>query len=580
MAIITRAALKAQFRSRAVPEAQDFYNLIDSTLVKKDDVFFGKWQPGISYRLDDVVIYKNALYCCITKGDDPCGCDEKGEPLPAGELKPSGSFCSDTPPDVDKKNWELLKLEITDNDWTIVESTTPGMEDIMFANVFGRIGMGTEDPSAKVHIHIKETDADFLFSPTGCTEPEFKIVKTGDPGKSLSIRIADEKTNFETDTEGFLFRPVQAPVDPNQEPQQENTVPEKNAAVMIKTVNSKPAIGVGTMEPAAALSLQDQPGKSLLLNPWNRNFPELFMSYRAKASMTCLSIAPTEKQVQLTTNATEGYVFRTGLDKCDMDAQGSDDQNLESLMSVRCDKDQKGKIKGIVGIGTENPQAHLEVTDAVSGSFLLSLKRANPALAVLNLQPDSNMKNYLTIGADNDNGVFVTDAALGFIFKKGDEYGTQDDSEVNIDRGEPLMRITPNGRVGIGNGAEPDQFNIDVTGISRMYNLYIYTDKSKVKDVMDIPSVLNRVRKLRPVSFSWKQSCTSNPKEQKQYGLQPHEVQETFPELVIKSDKIDTGAIAYPNLIAILTRAIQEQQEQLDQLTKKVNDLLNNRSKG
>ena len=119
MAIINRAALKAQFRSGTMPKATDYDNLIDSMLVRRNDNFFGRWEKNTQYCLNDVVIYKNALYCCIAQNDDPCGCDENGN-AKQDPAKPKGSICSDTPPDEDKTNWQLLELERADEDWTII----------------------------------------------------------------------------------------------------------------------------------------------------------------------------------------------------------------------------------------------------------------------------------------------------------------------------------------------------------------------------------------------------------------------------------------------------------------------------
>ncbi|HEY0609141.1 MAG TPA: hypothetical protein VGD35_05780, partial [Chitinophaga sp.] len=138
MAITSRAALKAQFKTGSVPSAQDYFNLIDSILVKKDDAFFGKWQPGISYNEQDVVIYKNALYSLKSEGGKSCGCegDEKPEETPAK----TGAYCSLLPPDQDTTNWQLLELQIEDDDWAIIRAAAEsGQLDVMYAKVFGKI---------------------------------------------------------------------------------------------------------------------------------------------------------------------------------------------------------------------------------------------------------------------------------------------------------------------------------------------------------------------------------------------------------------------------------------------------------
>ena len=117
MSITTRAALKAQFKTGAIPTSQDFFNLIDSTLVRRDDAFFGKWVAGICYFEGDVVIYNNALYTCVPAGDKPCGCE--GQPTDADLSK---GLCSVDNPEIDCANWKMLDIDASDEDWEIIKN--------------------------------------------------------------------------------------------------------------------------------------------------------------------------------------------------------------------------------------------------------------------------------------------------------------------------------------------------------------------------------------------------------------------------------------------------------------------------
>jgi hypothetical protein len=74
---------------------------------------------------------------------------------------------------------------------------------------------------------------------------------------------------------------------------------------------------------------------------------------------------------------------------------------------------------------------------------------------------------------------------------------------------------------------------------------------------------------LRPLKFSWKQDYAFDTKEQ--YGFLAHEVEDIIPELIKESN--DSKSIAFPNLVAVLVKGIQEQQDTIDKLKKRSDDL-------
>ena len=104
----------------------------------------------------------------------------------------------------------------------------------------------------------------------------------------------------------------------------------------------------------------------------------------------------------------------------------------------------------------------------------------------------------------------------------------------------------------------------------------VWTDSSDVslkKDIVDIEYGLETVKKLKPRKYKMK----SNDEEQ--VGFIAQEVESEVPEVVTQSttpDGDEQKGLAYGHLVAVLTKAIQEQQELIETLQTKVAALENN----
>lgn len=558
MSITTRAALKAQFKTGAIPTSQDFFNLIDSTLVRRDDAFFGKWAAGTCYYEGDVVIYNNALYTCTPAGDKPCGCEGKD-----GEVKgdKGKGHCSVDNPEIDCANWKMLDIDASDEDWEIVRDEF-NIPVIMYAKVFGRIGMGTEEPQARVHIHAKEVGGEFLFSPDNAQHPEFVIRHDGEGTPLLSEKLAGNKAVFTTNTDGFLFTTVVPPVQADsEEGQLKETAPVK--PVFITTPDAGAAVGVGTMAPEAGVDISNQPSARLLLNPVHSVIPQAVWIHKGEYSyQNHLNISLEEHVASFATNAQEGFYFRRGLDDTKSYLKNIATPSCETLVSIKQD--------GSVGIGTEKPVTNVEITKANSaGAFLMCLDNTNPAFSIINNRPNNEKRNYLLLGADNDWGAFLTDASKGFVFKKGGEYGNGNELEIN--QGDDLVTISSEGKTIIG-GLTPTGFDLNVKGKARALGLYLDTDVRKVSNPTKLGTVIDKVKRLNPVTFTFNQQKANCPASEAQIGFLPHQVEEFFPELV-NTDSDGTQTLAYANMVAVLTKAIQEQQEIIATLQKRLEAL-------
>ncbi len=95
------------------------------------------------------------------------------------------------------------------------------------------------------------------------------------------------------------------------------------------------------------------------------------------------------------------------------------------------------------------------------------------------------------------------------------------------------------------------------------------SDRRLKKDINDIPYGLNSILKLRPVTFKWKEG-----NQNVNLGLIAQDVQKVIPEVVdVGDDKDKTLGLNYTELIPVLVSAIKEQQKEIEELKKKVEQL-------
>jgi len=96
------------------------------------------------------------------------------------------------------------------------------------------------------------------------------------------------------------------------------------------------------------------------------------------------------------------------------------------------------------------------------------------------------------------------------------------------------------------------------------------SDRRMKKDIKDLNYGLNTVLQLRPVSYKWKKG-----NQDLNLGLIAQEVQKVLPEIVdVGTDKDKTLGMNYSELIPVLIKGMQEQQQEINELKKLVNKLL------
>ena len=79
---------------------------------------------------------------------------------------------------------------------------------------------------------------------------------------------------------------------------------------------------------------------------------------------------------------------------------------------------------------------------------------------------------------------------------------------------------------------------------------------------------------MNPVNYDWRQDQFEHKgfTDKKQWGFIAQEIKEIFPELVGKDDE-DFLTLNYQGFVPLLTKAVQEQQEEIDSQQKEIDAL-------
>ncbi|MES0488428.1 MAG: peptidase G2 autoproteolytic cleavage domain-containing protein [Leptospirales bacterium] len=275
---------------------------------------------------------------------------------------------------------------------------------------------------------------------------------------------------------------------------------------------------------------------------------------------------------------------------------------------------------GDVGIGTTGPKGKLHIRNA-DGADVYSGLRFYPADA-----SSAGRNSYHRITGFRKSGLWISGSANGTAHTKSnillkDEgifFGTSDgttDPEANL-----KLSILNNGNVGIGTEALEGKLTINSgngswiflkqnratsggggfsihnpwrnndpvdrnrfeiayksnTGVWKWSLLqvradgsvyagstHVTSDRSKKKDILPIKKALDDLIKLKPVSFSWKNSGLAKKEE---LGFIAQDVEQIYPEL-IGDNGYGVKHLNYNGLMAPVVQSIKEQQTQIELLT-------------
>jgi hypothetical protein len=98
-------------------------------------------------------------------------------------------------------------------------------------------------------------------------------------------------------------------------------------------------------------------------------------------------------------------------------------------------------------------------------------------------------------------------------------------------------------------------------------NAFIYSSDKRLKEnIKPLTNSLDKINQLEGVSFNWKD--TGRPS----IGLIAQDVEKVVPEIVSTNSEGFKG-VEYGNLVALLIQGIKEQQKEIDNLQKQIDEL-------
>ena len=263
--------------------------------------------------------------------------------------------------------------------------------------------------------------------------------------------------------------------------------------------------------------------------------------------------------------------------------------------------------KGFVGIGTDTPDANLEIfAPAISRvapvNLLLTGEGRNNARTVFR---SSSYKTHWLLdafnGEYNNDGRIQPDGMFGFGFFNGSttdnlvniKYNGQYGGSVGVNTENPrrqlhLKQKSAGGAglvleanegnvtstweiIALANNGKTDDLSFFYNGSPRSYiegtdgSYKTYSDRTLKKDIRPIGSVLGKVTELRPSEYRFKDAPNQSPKS---YGFIAQEVEALFPELVTEKD--GKKSLNYSDFAVLAIQAIKEQQHQMDDLKRQL----------
>ena len=112
--------------------------------------------------------------------------------------------------------------------------------------------------------------------------------------------------------------------------------------------------------------------------------------------------------------------------------------------------------------------------------------------------------------------------------------------------------------------------NLQITGsFTAGGDVTAYSDKKLKDDVKVIENAVEKIKQVRGITFIRNDIEDSK----RQAGVIAQEVEKVLPEVVGYDKDRDTKTVAYGNMVSLLIEAIKEQQETIDKLTSRIDDI-------
>ena len=223
-------------------------------------------------------------------------------------------------------------------------------------------------------------------------------------------------------------------------------------------------------------------------------------------------------------------------------------------------EDSTGNVENLIKIGGSGGEVNL----SYGGAYKLSTASGGVTVAG-------------SMHATGSVGTGFTSGSLGQQMEPGDASQSTLRCDANrwrvymgADNGETLT-VAETGRVGI-NDPSPD-YTLDVSGnvsnisIYASHDVAAYSDARVKGDVETIPNALDKVNKLRGVTFVRTDEGSS---DKRMMGVIAQEVKDIIPEVVNKRESDGHYSVSYGNIVGLLIESIKELTAEVESLKERI----------
>ena len=215
-----------------------------------------------------------------------------------------------------------------------------------------------------------------------------------------------------------------------------------------------------------------------------------------------------------------------------------------------------------LGIRNNIPSYPLEINQGTDNyGFMLNAPTSNTWGSTIGFQSN------IGVGSITNTGLFQLDGNGSMVFRTYQNAMYFDDFDVN-----GIINFRIGGEYGSKKGMSlNNQGNLDVNGTVYSMGSALTSDIRLKKNILPLNKALSVIQKLNPVSYQKKQTIESDNYSINENGFIAQELQKVLPMLVHEStDKEKLLSINYSAIIPILTKGIQEQQAQIEELKKEM----------
>ncbi len=248
----------------------------------------------------------------------------------------------------------------------------------------------------------------------------------------------------------------------------------------------------------------------------------------------------------------------------------------------------------ISGKGSINNYLQLNIQNRSTGN-----SASSDVVATANNGTES--ANYIDMGINgsgyNNNSLPILDGInTAYVYTTGRNFFIGNGSASRhimfftngFNNSDEKMRILNTGNVGIGTTNPGDKLTVAGIVAPSADNSYslgktgarwsavwsangtIQTSDERLKtNIHSLEYGLNEVLQMNPVRYNWKTDSLSHSK----IGLLAQEVEKIVPEVVVGDESKETLGMNYAELIPVLINAVKEQQQQIDEVQKKVSSM-------